>query len=522
MSTSSGLLGKDIMSFGNNSMIGEEHLTFGCETIETGDLFYQDADGIMGLGRGPLSIVDQLVEHKAMSNSFSLCYGGMDEGGGAMILGAIPPPPEMVFTASEPHRSPYYNLGLKGLRVAGNPLSIDPSVFNGRFGTILDSGTTYAYFPEKAYNVFRDAVKQQLGKLQEVAGPDPNFPDVCFAGAGNDPIDLPKHFPSVDLVFEGGEVVSLAPENYLFRHTRVPGAYCLGIFKNGKDPTTLLGGIVVRNMLVTYDRAKDKIGFWKTKCTDLWMNLPAVVPPSGAEPIKDPNGISPSPERLPPSSGPKETPGTPQSQYVPVPAPEQGAAHYVGGIEVQMILSTNYSIFSTLTSEFLEVIAHELDVKRSQVSIVKYKDQGRNVSVLWRILPAATENQIMGTTAQSIISRLQGHEIHLGGHFGMYELTSWKMIPTSTRSWLSHWHLVVIAAIAASAIAVIAVGLLVYWHLWRYRDKGRSKKLLNVQSHLFVAKDKTLQLEIEEWWMLYHHCWKQMIKKHHNVYKTSS
>lgn len=100
MSTSEGLLGDDLVSFGNVSTLGPERLVFGCETLESGDIYDQKADGIMGLGRGPLSIVDQLVNRNAMTASFSLCYGGMDEGGGAMVMGAIPSPPQMVFTGS--------------------------------------------------------------------------------------------------------------------------------------------------------------------------------------------------------------------------------------------------------------------------------------------------------------------------------------------------------------------------------------------------------------------------------------
>lgn len=108
--------------------------------------------------------------------------------------------------------------------------------------------------------------------------------------------ELSKHFPAVDFVFAENKKVSLAPENYLFKvginhslflylliltkldnwnskyssplwafdvndvmeymlrgfrltivllicmqHTKVPGAYCLGFFKN-QDSTTLLGG----------------------------------------------------------------------------------------------------------------------------------------------------------------------------------------------------------------------------------------------------------------------------------------
>lgn len=108
MSSSKGVLGKDLIGFGQDSQLAPQDLLFGCETSETGDLYLQHADGIMGLGRGPLSIVDQLVGSGAMADAFSLCYGGMDVGGGAMILGAIPPLPEMVFAPSDPNRRYLY------------------------------------------------------------------------------------------------------------------------------------------------------------------------------------------------------------------------------------------------------------------------------------------------------------------------------------------------------------------------------------------------------------------------------
>lgn len=104
MSTSRGVLGEDVVSFGNQSELDPQRAVFGCENAETGDLYGQHADGIMGLGRGDLSIVDQLVEKNVISDSFSLCYGGMDIGGGAMVLGGISPPSDMIFTHSDPGR----------------------------------------------------------------------------------------------------------------------------------------------------------------------------------------------------------------------------------------------------------------------------------------------------------------------------------------------------------------------------------------------------------------------------------
>lgn len=41
----------------------------------------------------------------------------------------------------------------------------------------------------------------------------------------------------------------MGPLNYLFMHTAEAGAYCLGVFDNGKSGT-LLGGITFRNILV--------------------------------------------------------------------------------------------------------------------------------------------------------------------------------------------------------------------------------------------------------------------------------
>ncbi|MQM05160.1 hypothetical protein Taro_037966 [Colocasia esculenta] len=273
MSSSSGVLGDDLISFGKESAVKPHRAVFGCENIETGDLFSQHADGIMGLGRGQLSIMDQLVDKGVISDSFSLCYGGMDIGGGAMVLGGIPPPPEMVFSHSDPVRSPYYNIELKAIHISGKPLQLNPRVFDSKHGTVLDSGTTYAYLPEAAFVAFRDAITRQLHSLKQIRGPDPNYKDICFSGAGSNVSELSKTFPEVDMVFNNGQKLTLSPENYLFRHSKVHGAYCLGVFQNGRDPTTLLGGIIVRNTLVMYDRENQRIGFWKTNCSQLWERL---------------------------------------------------------------------------------------------------------------------------------------------------------------------------------------------------------------------------------------------------------
>lgn len=116
MSTSSGVLGEDLLTFGNQSELAPQRAVFGCENMETGDLYTQHADGIMGLGRGDLSVVDQLVDKGVISDSFSLCYGGMDIGGGAMVLGGISHPSSMVLAHSDAARRCVFFFLLRQLR----------------------------------------------------------------------------------------------------------------------------------------------------------------------------------------------------------------------------------------------------------------------------------------------------------------------------------------------------------------------------------------------------------------------
>ena len=54
--------------------------------------------------------------------------------------------------------SNYYNLNLTGIRVQGISLQVDASTFDGKYGTVLDSGTTYAYLPHQAFEAFKEAV----------------------------------------------------------------------------------------------------------------------------------------------------------------------------------------------------------------------------------------------------------------------------------------------------------------------------------------------------------------------------
>ncbi|XP_059659326.1 aspartic proteinase 36-like [Cornus florida] len=456
MSSSSGVLGEDVISFGNQSELRPQRAVFGCENVETGDIYSQHADGIMGLGRGDLSVVDQLVEKGVISDSFSLCYGGMHVGGGAMVLGELSPPADMVFTHSDPLRSPYYNIELKAIHVAGKPLSLNPRVFDGKHGSVLDSGTTYAYLPEAAFVAFKDAIFKELHSLKPIPGPDPNYNDICFSGAESDVSQLSKTFPIVDMVFGNGQKLSLSPENYLFQHSKVHGAYCLGVFQNGKDPTTLLGGIIVRNTLVTYDREHEKIGFWKTNCSELWERLHILGAPPPA-PISS-NGTDSNAD-MPPTLAPIGPP-----QYVP-PGEFQ-----VGLITFFMLLNAKYSDLKPHITELPQLIAQELDVNTSQVHLLNFTSKGNDSLIRWAILPAGSADYFSNATAINIIARLAEHRLKLPDTFGSYQLVEWNVEPPPKRMWWQqHYLFVVVAIVVTLILGLSASGA---WFIWKRRQQS--------------------------------------------------
>ncbi|XP_010515369.1 PREDICTED: aspartic proteinase CDR1-like isoform X1 [Camelina sativa] len=457
-SSSKGVLGEDLISFGNESQLTPQRAVFGCETVETGDLYSQRADGIIGLGQGDLSLVDQLVDKGLISNSFGLCYGGMDIGGGSMILGGFEYPSDMIFTDSDPDRSPYYNIDLTGIRVAGKQLLLNSRVFDGEHGAVLDSGTTYAYLPDAAFEAFEEAVMREVSTLKQIDGPDPNFKDTCFhVAASNDVSEFSKIFPSVEMVFKSGQSWLLSPENYMFRHAKVHGAYCLGVFPNGKDHTTLLGGIVVRNTLVVYDRENSKVGFWRTNCSELSdrLHIDGATPPATL-PSNDSNPSHNSSSNL--------------SGF------DSSGLTQIGQINLDVELTVNSSYLKPRIEELSKSFSKELDVKSSQVVLSNLTSIGNNTLIRMVVVPPEPSTWFSNVTATSIVSRFTNHQIKLPVIFGNYQLVNYKLEPPRKRTNSS------IVVIVVGIIAVI-MGLSAYgaWLIWKRKQTSIPYKPVDEQ-----------------------------------------
>ncbi|GFP93541.1 aspartic proteinase-like protein 2 [Phtheirospermum japonicum] len=244
-------------------------VVFGCSTSQSGDLTKPDraVDGIFGFGQQGLSVISQLSSQGITPNAFSHCLKGEDGGGGILVLGQIVEP-NLVYTPLVPSQ-PHYNVNLQSIAVNGQTLNINPSVFstsNNR-GTIIDSGTTLAYFAEEAYDPFVAAITQSVSQSVR---PLLSKGNQCYLTTSRFFIGLVSDiFPPVSLNFAGGASMILRPQDYLLQQNSVGGAavWCIGIQKIQSQGITILGDLVLKDKIVVYDLAGQRIGWANYDCS---------------------------------------------------------------------------------------------------------------------------------------------------------------------------------------------------------------------------------------------------------------
>eukprot|EP00894_Picocystis_sp_ML_P000810 jgi/Pico_ML_1/51327/g2381.t1 len=259
-SSSEGILVSDLMAFGDRA----ERVTFGCETKETGLIYQQEADGVMGMGRSEITLQKQLADSGAIEDVFSLCFGGTG-GGGSVIFGRaeLEKSLDMRYTqlVGNAYSSGFYKVEIVDMMLGGESLGLSKYQWNRGTGTIVDSGTTFVYLDGTAYSAFKAKVMAaaQRAGLPTISGPDPSYGDLCFGNvAGGEPA-LATYFPSWKVRFDDLEL-ELPPINYLWVHGKARDAFCLGVFSNGNSGS-LLGGLFARDFLVQYDHDKNRLGF---------------------------------------------------------------------------------------------------------------------------------------------------------------------------------------------------------------------------------------------------------------------
>ncbi|XP_042476702.1 aspartic proteinase nepenthesin-1 [Macadamia integrifolia] len=256
-SSTQGVMATETLTFGGKTTF--PNIAFGCGEDNEGDGFKQ-AQGLVGLGRGPLSLVSQLGYGK-----FAYCLGSIDSSSSSLVLGSSPSldktSDSVLATplSQNPSQQTFYYISLEGITVGDTLLPISKTTFtikeDGSGGMIVDSGTTLTYLEESGYKLVKKAFISGI-KLP-VSDIDAGL-DLCFDMPNEADIEVPKlifHFSGADL--------NLPTENYLMYDSSM-GLLCL--MMGPSSGLSVFGNVQQQNFLILHDLDKETMSFVPHQC----------------------------------------------------------------------------------------------------------------------------------------------------------------------------------------------------------------------------------------------------------------
>ena len=262
-------------------------ISFGCASEVTKLFQTQRADGILGLGRHPQTLVAALAaQHRGRArDAFALCFGrrgghltlgglgGLNGGGGGatvwtgLVRGGGAPPTQ-------------YSVAIEQLVLGGG----DVGAASRTFGAVLvDTGTTFTYVSGVVFGLLTSALGQFCARPGAcvAARASSTLADVgslgCFdfaaaRAAGTFDMALAS-FPNLTLVLRGGGALCITAQQYTFDVSGVSGVSgggggvrCIGIYRD--DARTVIGVNLLTGFSVKFDRERERLGFARSSCGD--------------------------------------------------------------------------------------------------------------------------------------------------------------------------------------------------------------------------------------------------------------
>ncbi|XP_031287314.1 aspartyl protease family protein 2 [Pistacia vera] len=276
-SLTSGFFSQEIITFNTTTaqQLQFKDFNFGCGFHNSGPSItggsFNGANGVMGLGRGPISFSSQLG--RRFGNKFSYCL---------MDYTLSPPPTSFLVIGSEqndvvgvnskinftpllmnPISPTFYYIGIKSVYVDDVKLRINPSVWSidelGNGGTIIDSGTTLTLLAEPAYREILTAFKRRV-KLPSPAEPILGF-DLCVNVSGG----LSTSYPKLSFELVGGSVFRPPQGNYFIETSDL--VECLAMQPiNQESGPSVIGNLMQQGFLFEFDRDRSRLGFSRHGC----------------------------------------------------------------------------------------------------------------------------------------------------------------------------------------------------------------------------------------------------------------
>ncbi|XP_062093185.1 aspartyl protease AED3-like [Humulus lupulus] len=235
--------------------------TFGCIQKATGSSV--PPQGLLGLGRGPLSLLSQT--QNLYKSTFSYCLPSFKalNFSGSLRLGPVGQPIRIKYTPllKNPRRSSLYYVNLVGIKVGRKTVDIPPSslAFNPTTGagTIIDSGTVFTRLVVPVYTAVRDEFRRRMGKA--VVSSLGGF-DTCYS--------VPITVPTITFMFTGMNV-TLPQDNFLI-HSSSSNLACLAIAAapdNVNSVLNVIANLQQQNHRLLFDVPNSRLGVARETCS---------------------------------------------------------------------------------------------------------------------------------------------------------------------------------------------------------------------------------------------------------------
>ncbi|CAM6108597.1 unnamed protein product [Calypogeia fissa] len=245
-------------------------IAFGCGFDNEG--YFAGVDGLVGFGRGPLSLPSQIGSQ--VGRVFSYCLGDFASATNQSSTLSIGKDPnedfsEFKFTKliSNPFYPTFYYIRLESIRVGRHKLNISEDTFSidnstGIGGTIIDSGTTITYLPDNAYEAVLNHVLTAVAYPVVKNSTATIGLDLCFNVSG---IATPR-LPAVILRFSGATLRLPTENTFITLDMQGSSLTCLAMASSGLGGFSIFGNYQQQNFEIVCDLERSRLGFRKKEC----------------------------------------------------------------------------------------------------------------------------------------------------------------------------------------------------------------------------------------------------------------
>ncbi|XP_031480084.1 aspartyl protease AED3-like [Nymphaea colorata] len=233
---------------------------FGCLKSVTGTSI--PPQGLLGLGRGPLSLLSQAGTLYQKTFSYCLPNAKSMNFSGSLRLGPVGQPTRILYTPllTNPRRPSLYYVNMTGIKVGRRTVNIPPNVLafdpTTGAGTIFDSGTMVTRLVAPAYVAVRDEFRRRINQPVTSLG---GF-DTCYS--------TPIVPPTITFQFDGMNMT--LPEENVLIHSTYGTTSCLAMAAapvNVNSVVNVIATMQQQNHRVLYDIPNSRLGVSRELCT---------------------------------------------------------------------------------------------------------------------------------------------------------------------------------------------------------------------------------------------------------------